>query len=95
MSDDEGLELMTVFKGRFATMERANARGEREKRLAETPKQRARRGPRVEPRVQINFRATRATKALIAALATKLNTSANDVICRAIAELGERMGDGK
>jgi hypothetical protein len=78
---EEGMDFVSQFQGAFAPKDAMLARLKRERRAAETPKQKARRGP---PKKQVNFRATAETLAQLEALAKQLDQSATDVIALAI-----------
>jgi hypothetical protein len=78
---EEGMDFVSQFQGAFASKDAMRARLERERRAAETPKQKARRGP---PKKQVNFRATVETLAQLDTLAAALGKSTTDVIALAI-----------
>lgn len=84
METDEGLNLLGALKARFAPGQRTEARRKAERRGAMTPAERGRKGA---PKVQVNFRATAETKALIDALSERLGKSVTDVLARAVEEL--------
>jgi hypothetical protein len=87
---EEGMDLVSAFKGRFGSIEGTRERLKAERRAGLTPKQRAKKAP---PKKQVNFRATAETRALIRALAEHLDVSATDVIERALHALAETLPD--
>lgn len=90
---EEGMDFLGAFKERFAARENTQARVKAERRAGMTPKQRERiKGP---PKLQINFRATAETKALIEKIGESLDRSITDVIELAIKELAAKTFAGK
>lgn len=88
IDSDEGANFLSAFHQKFAAAERTEARRKAERRAGLTPGQRARRGP---PKVQLNFRATKETKALIDALADHTGSTITDVLARAVHELAQKL----
>jgi hypothetical protein len=85
---EEGMDLMSAFKGRFGSIEGTRERLKAERRAGLTPKQRAKKAP---PKKQVNFRATAETRALIRALAEHLDVNATDVMERAVHTLAQSL----
>jgi len=89
MADDEGMSFETAFTGLFGANTNVEARLKAERRAGLTPKQRARKATRT---VQVNVRATPALKALLDAIADKLDCSAADVFEKAIQDYAKSQG---
>jgi hypothetical protein len=88
--DLEGMDFVSAFRDKFAAPERMQVRLQAERRAGRTPKQRARKAIRDE---QVNFRASKETRALIGALAEHLDVSMADVMERALQELAKSLPD--
>lgn len=83
--DDEGADFLSAFKGAFGksagdAKKHLETRLKAERRAGRTPKERSRGGKGLSRPVQINFRASKDTQALLKALADKLECSVADVI---------------
>jgi chromosome partitioning protein len=78
---EEGMDFVSQFQGAFAAKDAMLERLKRERRAAETPKQKARRG---KPKKQVNFRATEETLKQLEDLAEGLGKSTTDIIALAI-----------
>lgn len=102
MTEDEGIEAsLEVLRGRYASTEKGrfgspeltNARRRAERLAGMSPAQRRRAGP---PKVQVNFRATAETKALINELKERLQLKSEaDVIALAIETLARTSAEKK
>lgn len=84
LSDDEGTDFLSAFKGAFGSSANTAARLKAERRAGRTPKERSRGGKGLTRSVQINFRATTETQALLKSLADALDGSVADVIEKAV-----------
>jgi len=89
---EEGTSFETAFVSTFGSRTNVEARLKAERRAGLTPKQRSARKTADPRSVQVNVRATVRTKALLDALADKLNCSAGDVFEKALQALAKANG---
>lgn len=89
---EEGTSFETAFASAFGSRTNVEARLKAERRAGLTPKQRSARKTVETRSVQVNMRATKATKALLDALADKLDCSAADVFEIALQALAKSHG---
>jgi hypothetical protein len=83
---EEGMDFVDIFKGRYSSREGTDKRLKAERIAGMSAKQR---GARKPAKVQVNFRATAETKALLEGLAGHLDKSVTDVVELAVAELAK------